>query len=154
MSRFGVLQRQYQHRKTHWDDHWDYLELNAQELADDFGLWLSRGENGQPDQFCQPIPVSVLARFLSEDGDEVFSGDLSAGQVDESLHLALEVRVADDSAVRPPSVLRLRLVMELYEEDVKVTVTDFARPYRYSRTSVPEDLFEALFRLCEGALNV
>lgn len=149
-----MLQRQHQESKKRWSDHWDYLELHAEELADDFGLWLAQGENGQADSFCQPIPVKAVARFLNEQGEEAFGYDLSAGRVDESLNFALEVRVSGDDSTRPPSVLRLSLAMEALDEDVKLTVIDSGRPYPYSRSKVPHNLFEGLLRLCEEALNV
>lgn len=154
MSRFGNLVRQFQASAQRLESHADYLTLHAEELADDFGVWLSQTESGQPDPLCPPIKVKALGRYVGDEGEPVYSDDLSSGELGYTLNFALEFKLADVDVSKVSSVIRLPLTMEVAEEGVKVGVCDTGGKFGYTRSRMPEYLFESLYEICEKALKV
>lgn len=154
MSRFGMLQRQFNLSKKHISDRSKYLILHAEELADDFGQWLSQAESGQSDPFCEPIPVKAVARYLDDNGELAFSDNLSRGEVEDYLNFALEFSLPGEDSPRLSGTIRIPLSIRRTDEGVDVSVVDGDGSFGYRRRSVPELLFDELFDLCGKALTV
>lgn len=154
MSRFGILQQQYRDSEKNWSDHWDHLVLCAEELADDFGLWLSRTESGHADQLCPPIPVKALGHLVDDESEDVFKDNILTGALGYTLNFAFEIRVSDGEHAKPPSVIRLKLAIDSTGEEMKVTVGKLGSNFLYRRNTVPENLFDELFNICKEELSV
>ncbi|WGV21978.1 hypothetical protein QIY50_07200 [Pseudomonas putida] len=154
MSRFGNLVRQFQASSQRLESHADYLVLHAEELADDFGVWLSQTESGHTDPLSHPIKVKALGRYVDDEGETVYSEKLSSGELGYKLNFALEFKLADVDVSRVSSVIRLPLTMEVAEEGVKVEVCDNGGKFGYTRSRMPEYLFDCLYEICEKSLKV
>ncbi|WP_236236575.1 hypothetical protein [Pseudomonas faucium] len=154
MSRFGMLVRQFHASDKRLADHSDYLVLHAEELADDFGVWLSKTESGQADPLCQPIKVKALGHYLDDNGEPVFTENIRAGELGNTLNFALEFKLADVEISKVPNIIRLPLTMMVAEEGVKIGVTERGGNFGYKRTTMPEYLFDELYDICKKALTV
>lgn len=154
MSRFVKLQRQFRASDKSLAERADYLVLHAEELADDFGLWLSQTESGQTDPLSQAIKVKAVGHYLNDSGEPAYSDALSAGEAGDELNFALEFKLSDGEASRAPNTIRLPLNIVSPGEDVIVTVLETQSIFDYRRSSVPESLFDELYGICEKRLKI
>ncbi|MFK3641232.1 MULTISPECIES: hypothetical protein [Pseudomonas] len=154
MSRFGMLVRQFRASDKRLADQADYLVLHAEELAEDFGLWLSQTESGQTDPLCQPIEVKAVGHYLDDEGEPAYNDNLLTGEIGDTLNFALEFKLADVEISKVPSIIRLPLTMVVAEDGVKVSVSETAREFGYKRTRTPEFLFDDLYAICQKTLAV